>query len=103
MVRRGGRRRIEVWVVWDTRRRVDFAGKIIPGPTDSSHRALGKVGFQSRLGIRKECTLCRVERDGLAVGFAVVIRARCRRTRVLSIGILVTLQLKSSVALKVSE
>lgn len=38
--------------------------------------------------IRKEFIACKVERDGLASGFAVVIQARRRRTRCLSIKIL---------------
>ena len=35
--------------------------------------------------IRKEFIACKVERDGLASGFAVVIQASRRRTRYLSI------------------
>lgn len=48
-----------------------------------------EAGVQSRLGIRKECTLCSVVREGLISGFAVVIVARRRRIKALSIGVLV--------------
>lgn len=57
--------------------------------------------FQTSLGIRKECTLCNVEREGLASGFAVVIVARRRRTRALSIDVLDAFRLKASVAKRV--
>lgn len=63
-------------------------------PVSRTERARGD--FQSSLGIKKECTLCRVERDGLALGFAVVIVARRRRTRVLPIGLLIGGRLKRS-------
>lgn len=59
-------------------------------------------GSQSSLGIRKACTLCRVEREGLASGFAVVIVARRLRTRALSIGAPVAWRLKLSTRIKVS-
>ena len=51
----------------------------------ASHSSFSQV----YLGIMKECTLCRVEREGLASDFAVVIVARRLRTKVLSIGFLV--------------
>ena len=57
---------------------------------------------QSSLGIRKEWTLCRVEREGLVSGFAIVIAARRRRTKALSIGLKDARQLKRSATIKVS-
>ena len=59
-------------------------------------RRCNRRGAQSSLGIKKECTLCKVERDGLAPGFAVVTVARRRRTRALSNDLLVAERLNRS-------
>ena len=58
--------------------------------------------FQSSLGIKKECTLCKVEREGLMSGLDIVMVARCLRMRSLSIDVLLAAvwELKWSVGKK---
>ena len=65
-------------------------------PMTLPRNAICGGALQLTLGIRNECTLCKVEREGLTSGFAIVMVARHRRIRALSIDVRITSRLKRS-------